>query len=52
MKTSTFVTSSYSCTHHGDWEMNGHEAKRLSPDCSGKRFKASRVSRTAPFDAY
>jgi len=35
-----------------DGEMKLHEAMRLSPDCSGKRFKASRVSRIAPSGAY
>jgi len=29
-------------------QMKPHEALRLSPDCSGKRFKASGVSKTAP----
>jgi len=33
-------------------EMKLHEAMRLSPDCSGERFKASGVSRTAPSGAY
>jgi len=32
--------------------MKPHESMRLSPDCSGKRFKALRVSMTAPSGAY
>jgi len=35
-----------------DGEMKLHKAMRLSLDCSGKRFKASRVSRTTPSGAY
>jgi len=35
-----------------DGEMKLHEAMRLFPDCSGKRFTYSRVSRTAPSGAY
>jgi len=53
MKTSTLVTSTYEQLYTSwGWEMNGHEAMRLSSDCSGTRFKASRVLWTAPFGAY
>jgi len=38
------------CPREG--EIKPHEAMRLSPDGSGKRFKALRISRTASSGAY